>query len=173
MPIFGITASAIEVAPVGYNSIASTSVGATSVSSITFSSIPQTYKHLQIRAVVKPVTGASNIALTTNLSSFARRHQSYFFSGGSGEDSNTSNQFVYTDNNLVAVAIIDILDYANTNKAKTIKSANGYQNGDTSGFFGLIAGLETSTGAITSVTITGATYNLDQMTTISLYGIAG
>jgi hypothetical protein len=168
---YGLGAGGLAV-PVGYNSIASTSVGASSVSSITFSGIPSNYKHLQIRAVIKPA-GSTNIALTTNLSSFARRHQMYFFTGNKGASTDTTNQVVYNDSALVAVAIIDILDYSNTNKYKTIKSNNGYQNGDTSGFFGMITTLETSTGGINSITLTGSSNNMVEMTRVSLYGIAG
>jgi hypothetical protein len=172
MPIFGITASAAGV-PVGYNSIASTTVGATSVPSITFSNIPQNYKHLQIRAVVKAVS-PTNIAFTTNLNTWVGRHQWYFFSGNTGTSRETTdNQFIYNDPNVFAVGIIDYYDYSNTNKAKTFRSQNGYQNGDTAGFYGLISGLETSTGAITSITLTGVTQNIIQNTIVSLYGIAG
>jgi hypothetical protein len=168
---YGLGAGGLAV-PVGYNSIASTTVGASSVPSITFSGIPQNYKHLQIRAVVKPA-GATSIALTTNLSSFARRHQMYFFSGNKGASTDTDNQLIYNDPALVAVGIIDILDYSNTNKYKTIKSMNGYQNGDTFAFFGMITTLETSLSGINSITLTGTTNNMVQMTRVSLYGIAG
>jgi hypothetical protein len=160
-------------APVGYNSIASTTVGATSVPTITFSGIPQNYKHLQIRAVVKAVS-PTNIAFSTNLNSWVGRHQWYFFPGNTGTSREaTDNQFIYNDPNVFAVGIIDYYDYSNTNKAKTFRSQNGYQNGDVASFYGLISGLETSTGAITSITLTGVSYNMIQNTTVSLYGIAG
>jgi len=182
MPIVGSFAAASARAygrgagvalPVGYNSIASTTVGASSVPTITFSGIPQTYKHLQIRAVVKSVS-PTNIALTTNLNSWVGRHQWYFFPGQTGTSREaTDNQFIYQDANVFSVAIIDYYDYSNTNKAKTFRSINGYQNGDVASFYGLVTGLETSTNAITSITLTGVSFNMIQNTTVSLYGIAG
>jgi len=181
MPIVGSFAGASARAyglgagvavPVGYNSIASTTVGATSVPTITFSGIPQTYKHLQIRATIK-TSSPSNVAFTTNLASYVNRHQAFFYPGGKGGSRETDNQFSYQDTNVFAVAIVDYLDYSNTNKSKTFRSQNGYQNGDTASFYGLISGLETSTGAITSITLTGTSYNFVQYTTVSLYGIAG
>jgi hypothetical protein len=67
-------------------------------------------------------------------------------------------------------AIIDILDYTNTNKYKTIRSLDGYDaNG--SGYVTLTSGLWLSTSAITSITLTRST--IQQYAKFALYGIKG
>ena len=71
-PILGIYASQISghlFAPSGaYDSIATTTVGAGGASSITFSSIPSTYTHLQVRITAKGNRGIviENAYLTFN-----------------------------------------------------------------------------------------------------------
>ena len=67
------------------------------------------------------------------------------------------------------MAIIDILDYVNTNKYKTIRSISGHDaNG--SGIVQLGSELWQSTSAITSLA-GGANAGFLQYTTIQLYGI--
>jgi hypothetical protein len=61
-PILGILASGASAAnAVGdYESISTVTVGGTPATEIVFSSIPQTYKHLQIRALVRNNRAAQN-----------------------------------------------------------------------------------------------------------------
>jgi len=74
--------------------------------------------------------------------------------------------------NIFGVAVIDILDYTNTNKYKTTRSLLGYDaNG--SGGIELDSGLWQNTAAITQIDlITGGT-NFQQYTSAALYGIKG
>jgi hypothetical protein len=69
--------------------------------------------------------------------------------------------------------IVDILDYTNTNKNRTIRSLNGFDaNG--SGQVQLVSTLFTSASAITSITIfTYASGNIEQYSSFALYGIKG
>jgi hypothetical protein len=68
--------------------------------------------------------------------------------------------------------VIDILDYANTNKYKTTRLINGRdQNG--SGFIWFNSGLWQNTNAITSLTFTAQNGNYAQYSSFALYGIKG
>ena len=72
-----------------------------------------------------------------------------------------------------AVSIIDILDYANTNKNKTVKALSGVNYNDTTvSSVAIGSGLWLSTAAITSITLTGTGTNWVAGTTISLYGVS-
>ena len=73
--------------------------------------------------------------------------------------------------NVFAANVLDILDYANTNKYKTVKLLAGAdQNG--SGALGLYSGSWRSTSAITSITITPSS-SIAQYSTFELFGIRG
>jgi hypothetical protein len=86
-------------------------------------------------------------------------------------------QRVASDNlsaNIFSGFVIDILDYANTNKYKTIRYLSGYDaNG--SGRVGLGSGSWRSTSAVTSITLQGLEYssNYKQYSSFALYGIKG
>ena len=70
--------------------------------------------------------------------------------------------------------IIDILDYADTNKYKTIRAlSGGDRNG--SGFIELVSSLKDTTSAVTSVALieTDPSYVLTQYSHFALYGIKG
>lgn len=74
------------------------------------------------------------------------------------------------DNGYFSGGIMDILDYTNTNKYKTMRMLEGFdQNG--SGQVYLNSGLWQSTSAITSITITGHNYNYASGSSFALYGI--
>jgi hypothetical protein len=69
MPILGIMASQISghlFAPSGaYDSIATTTLSSPAAS-ITFSSIPATYTHLQIRGIARSTAAAGNVSIAYN-----------------------------------------------------------------------------------------------------------
>jgi hypothetical protein len=98
-------------------------------------------------------------------------------SAGDGGTNNTYMQIGYpltlnsSTANAFGVAIIDILDYANTNKYKTMRSLNGYDvNG--SGFARFNSGYWGSTNAITSLTI-GVVDASDSYATYSSFALYG
>ena len=72
--------------------------------------------------------------------------------------------------NVFGTQIIDILDYANTNKNKTIRSISGIDNNG-SGDVSLTSNLWMNTAAITSFEIGGFGVNLAAGSRIDLYGI--
>ncbi len=184
MPNLGIIASSISGKLTSYESIATTTVGAGGSATVTFSSIPSTYQHLQIRYLAKSGRSqnlAGQMVMRFNGSYAARGHNLY--GDGATAFANSSvpaiGEFALAATGSLAgstfgVGIIDILDYANTNKNKTIRSLTGADiNGSGNIFFS--SQLINSTTAISSITfesLDGGT-NLQQYTQFALYGIKG
>ena len=182
-PILGIWASAQQLRFGGsYESIATVTVGSGGSSTITFSSIPSTYTHLQIRCIARH-TGAdtdNNIYIQYN-SDTASNYSNHFLRGNgaivdAGGAANTANPYVLrvsgasSSANIFGVGVVDILDYANTNKFKTVRSLTGHdQNGSGVVFFN--SSNWRSTSAITSITLFGIGFNIAQYSQFALYGI--
>lgn len=162
-----------------FESIATVTVGSGGASSIEFTSIPGTYQHLQVRGVAKAAGGTSwyNGALTFN-SDTATNYSVHILQGQGTAASaagyvNTSS--IYTpmlaagNKTYFGAWVIDLLDYADTSKYKTVRSFTGTdQNG--SGYVQLTSGSWRSTAAISSVTISLG-LNLVEHSTAALYGI--
>ena len=158
-------------------------VGSAGASTISFTSIPSTYKHLQIRALFG--TGGAGSVYIINFNSDTGNNYSYHYVNGNGASvttgASTSRAFtVVTDNSGAGVttsptaAIIDILDYTSTAKNKTIRSLVGY-DGNGSGDIRLASGLYFATpAAITSVTFSReGSSTLAQNSKFALSGIKG
>ena len=162
-----------------YQSIATVTVGSGGSSSIVFSSIPQTYQHLQIRGITAYPSSANNTSRfyfnsDTTLANY-RNHYLYGSGAavGSGTDGNSANQGVLGDSMTVgpAVWVIDILDYSNTNKNTTMRTLNGYdRNG--SGYIWFGSNLWMNTAAITNIEISPVG-TINQYSQFALYGIKG
>lgn len=168
--------------PSSYESIATiTSTG--SSGDLVFSSIPNTFTHLQIRGMLRTNdTGTfNNQRMRFNSDSTA----SYAFHVLSGDGTTISasgtanagslNDFMRAPSDSVtsgifSVAVIDILDYANTGKFKTVRILQG---GDINagGNVGLNSGLWMKTDAITTITITPSGGTAINRSTFALYGI--
>lgn len=191
-PVLGIWASAQQSAFVvtgSYESIATVTVGSGGASNIEFSSIPSTYTHLQIRLTAEgiPASGASVVSLDVVLNSDTSTNYSWHRIYGSGSGSGNADSaasssytlgglinFNTSVDNIYAGGVIDILDYANTNKYKTLRSLSGYDaNG--SGYVAFLSGNWRSTSAITNIKIytNDRSYTFRQYTTFALYGIKG
>jgi hypothetical protein len=185
-PILGIIASSKLVASTSYESIA-TATGTGSSGTITFSSIPSTYKHLQVRINAR-VTGAniaSSMRINNDSSSLYARH-ALFGTGANpvsaaGSASQTSISWIdfITGSNstsgMQGVGILDIHDYASTTKTKTVRLLGGMDtnNGSDGGLITLQSGLYNSTTAITRLDFLAVASNWTTTTTFSLYGIRG
>jgi hypothetical protein len=175
--ILGIVASSKLSAPPGaYESIA-TATGTGSSGTITFSSIPSTYKHLQIRGLVLSAgTDTAQIRFNSDTGSNYTRHR-IFGNGTTATASGSANTtFIILNegstSTLPNTFIVDVADYASTTKNKTVRSFSGIdQNG--SGNVGLFSGVWRNTAAITSVTVFLNSGNYDTTSVISLYGIKG
>jgi hypothetical protein len=179
-PILGIYASQISghlFAPSGaYDSIATTTVGAGGASSITFSSIPSTYTHLQLRMMSIGNALANNSGtMAFNSDTTGSNYYTHYIIGNGATitaDSNNANFTPFTVGVAAspAVGIIDIFDYANTNKYKTVRELNGYDaNG--SGRMNFDSVLWSNTAAINSITLSFSTFQ--QNSSFALYGIKG
>jgi hypothetical protein len=175
-PNLGIIASSISghlFTLVGnYDALATVTVPSGGLSSVTFAGIPQTgYSHLQVRIMAVTNTTA-NSATTTFNGTNGRTH----WLTGNGSTTQAAGDatkifFPLTQGSTTApcVGIMDILDYANTNKYKTTRALEGYDaNG--SGNVSLTSGLWQSTSAINSITIT-AVGTFNQYSQFALYGV--
>lgn len=186
MPILGILASSFAAAG-DYESIATVTVGSGGASSVTFSSIPSTYAHLQIRYTARQNTFGA-LWLTYNGDTSVNNYTTHrLFGDGTavtsqGWGTGTFKQFVSgiagnTDlANTFGVGVVDILDYANTSKFTTSRSLSGVDfNGFTphSGQIFLSSGLWVNTAAVTSILIEPQNPNFLQHSTFALYGIKG
>lgn len=167
-------------------SIDTQTVGAGGAANIEFTNIPQTYTHLQLRGIAR-FTGASvetnmRIQFNNDTSSVYTNHLviGNGSSAGSGNDINIAYSIINSSPNGNATAsifsanIIDILDYTNTNKFKTMKNLTGWDhNGGINNSVGLWSGLWRSTNAITSIKLTPGSGNFAQYSSFALYGIKG
>jgi hypothetical protein len=91
-----------------------------------------------------------------------------------GANSSFSNFFVGTTGNAASTFganVIDILDYANTNKYTTSRSLSG-MDANGSGYVQFFSGLWMNTAAVTTITITGDS-NFQEYSSFALYGIKG
>jgi hypothetical protein len=164
-----------------YQSIATTTVGAGGASTITFSSIPSTYKHLQVRALAKGATSDATGSFTFN--SDTATNYSWHIVGGQGTvtssaaSTSSSSMKAFGYNRGLGgtgdvVFVIDILDYADANKYKTIRSLWGVDSNGT-GEVALVSGNWRSTSAVTSMVFTPSGGTFSQYTHFALYGIKG
>lgn len=185
-PILGILASQItgHLGPVwttsDYESISTVTVGSGGSSSISFTSIPSTYKHLQVRFLVRSTTTNGDVSFFVNSTLFSSRRHTIFgdgttASGGSDTANAIARQTQSTDTaSTFAVSIIDILEYANTNKYKTIRELGGF-NTNGSGALNMTTMLIQNTAAITSVKLEPytASGSFAEYSHFALYGIKG
>lgn len=197
MPVLGILASSnYQRINLAYDSIATTTVGAGGSSSVTFSSIPSTYTHLQVRVLAQ-----------TNRATYPLDEMKVTFNSDSG--SNYAWHNIQTDprqaypNGVVAAGgatqtsiqqlalcssvvtngfaggVLDILDYASVNKNKTLRYFGGTAGSayvssyiTPVGFFsGLWMNSSTAISSITLVPTFGS--NFTQYSSFALYGIKG
>lgn len=160
-----------------YESIQTYTVGAGGQATVTFSSIPSTYSHLQIRALVKPATTSTWLLTRFNGSSASKYAYHELLGSGaaaSAAGAGTQNTMISMDNMSNAnfgAAVIDVLDYSNTNKYKTLRSLAGQDNNG-SGYIGLYSGFYwNDTTAISQIDLTMSSGNLAQYSSFALYGI--
>jgi len=191
-PILGIYASQISghlFAPSGaYDSIATTTVGAGGTSSITFSSIPSTYTHLQIRGIGRTNRSANGdySLVRLNSDSSTSNYTSHYLQGNGS--SAASGAYVQSfagglwsrwgaasdGSSIFGAGVMDILDYANTSKYKTLRDLGGLETNTSNSQINFESTMWLSTSAITSITIVpGAGTSWDQYTQFALYGIKG
>ena len=158
-------------------------VGSGGSASVTFSSIPSTYTHLQIRGIIRQSTGGFDQALAQFNSDTGNNYARHTLLG----DGSTASAEATASTNKVSFAVIpgsnqtasvfgatvvDILDYTNTNKYTTTRALAGVDNNG-SGYDWFSSGLWQNTAAITTITITPGAGNFVEYTQFALYGIKG
>jgi hypothetical protein len=161
--------------PSSYESIASADLNG--ISTTTFSSIPSTYKHLQLRFLGIESSLASTFRLRFNGDTGANYARHWLYGDGSsataGGTASTSVIDVGSKLGILTepcVGIIDIQDYTSTSINKTVRSFSGHdRNG--AGEVGLYSGVWLNTSAITSITFFASAGNQNSGATIALYGI--
>lgn len=187
-PILGVLASSKLVASGSFESIATLNGTGTSAL-VTFSSIPSTYKHLQIRTSIRNLTTGTSFRTVYGLLN-GDSGTNYTRHGlvGDGSAISISNTAAGSSPgfqmlnaaadgsstaNVMGVAIIDILDYASTSKYKTIRMSTGVDfNG--SGRTAIVSSLWLSTSAVNSISFEDPVGNgFTTSSTFSLYGIKG
>lgn len=155
---------------------------------VEFSSIPSTYKHLQVRGIILNAPTGDNVAIRLGNGSIdtGSNYASHQIQGDGASvtaAASTSQNAAYLSGLCQASSIYpfafvyDILDYANTNKNKTIRGLSG-QDGNGSGTatawrITFTSGLWQSTSAVTNLRIYLPAGNMGQYTQIALYGIKG
>jgi hypothetical protein len=164
--------------------IATTLVGSGGAASVEFSNIPQGYKHLQIRGIVRYAGAAGNnpMYLTLNNDSGSNYSWHGVYGNGATASAGASINQSRIDIDRIAGAnaasdifgtfVIDILDYANTSKFKTTRNLGGIdQNG--SGFIFFESGSWRNTAAVNTIKFVPPSDNFVQHSRFSLYGIKG
>ena len=163
----------------------------TGTGTASFTSIPGTYKHLQIRATVKNTAATtSEYGLTLRFNSdTGSNYSQHLLLGAGGASALTASQNTgitgiqvgdiignsYPER-LFTSMILDIPDYTNTGKYKTTRSFYGYTN-NSSGqtYVGMCTGSWFNTNAITSIDIISSNNfrNSGAPSTLYLYGMKG
>ncbi len=182
-PILGTIASSWKSEIGNYYSISSETLSSTS-STITFSSIPSTYKHLELRLTTRSsINGVSGQLRFNNDTG-----NNYFFAeqyvektAGANSRANSSSTslsyFPVTNspaaNNFFGVSIVQIPNYTNLNWHKAFTSIQGWHDNELnspSGYTSFRTGSWYSTSAINLITITvSGVYAVGS--TFALYGI--
>ena len=174
------------IAPLtSYESIQTVTVGAGGQSSASFTVIPATYKHLQVRAFMqnnRGTFGTSTYLLRINSDSGSNYYNHVLAGSGSTASASAYSDTAVNPNDasgtgvsgVFGVSVIDILDYTNTNKNTTVRMLNGVDVNGSGGFVSLNSALWNNTAAITTLTITPAHGTLwNQYSSFALYGIKG
>jgi hypothetical protein len=166
----------------GYDALYSTTVPSGGAALISFSGIPQGYAHLQLRMTIKN-TGSSSTQyiypIRFNGDTAANYSSHYINANGStvaaSGNANQSGFNFYFDwpaniSNTFGIGIMDILDYADTDKFKTIRTLTGFDaNG--SGQLAFNSSAWRSTNAIDSISFAFNADSFAQHTEFSLYGV--
>lgn len=168
------------------DALATVTVPSGGVSSITFAGIPQGYKHLQIRGIWKdnrPTFTYDNMLLQYNGDTSTTTYAAHQLEG----DGSSASAAAFTSSSGTGIAypqtvpnnsvanvfgafVIDILDYADTNKYKTNRVLSGFDSNG-AGRVSLASGLWINTNAITSITLAGFNGSWVQYSQFALYGV--
>lgn len=165
----------------GAYELISTTVLSSTAASVSFSSIDQTYKHLQIRMAARGTSASFDVQTRLRLNtdsagnyarhalygdgssviSFANTAQTGITVAWIPDSSNTANAFAGT--------VIDVLDYASSSKNTTVRSLTG--QAATNNSVVLASGLWLNTAAVSQVDLLPLSGSFAIGSRFSLYGI--
>jgi hypothetical protein len=169
-----------------FQSIASYTLSS-SQSTITFSSIPTTYQHLQIRYLARDTTStvdANSLLLRFNGDSGSNYTRHYFYSDGASlnigyvAQTNIDGGVVVGGGlaaNCFGAGVIEILDAKDTSKFTTVRTISNAESnyGGNKNYVMLQSGLWRDVSAINSITVTTNGTSFAQYSQVALYGIMG
>jgi hypothetical protein len=175
-------------APGSYESI-QTITATGGETSFNFTSIPSTYKHLQIRGISRDTTasgGASAVVLTLNSDTGSNYslHRVNTYDGTTFNVQGLANwPYIFlpaqpndlTSANCFMSVIIDIIDYASTTKNKTVRIFGGSETNaaDATSSTAIESGAWRSLSAVTSLQVKANSTSFKAGSTFALYGIKG
>jgi len=154
-------------------------------SSITFSSIPSTYKHLQVRLLTRlTATGTTPNDFKLNINGTTSTYRDHHINGnGSTVTANNDTTTYFPIYNFpragqladtFGAAILDFHDYASTTKNKVFRMISGFDdNTGGNGQIWLYSGLWVSTNAIDQLVFAPQSGNFKSGTTFAIYGMVG
>jgi hypothetical protein len=178
----GILAASGGAQLLGMEQIATT-ILTTETATINFSSIPNTYKHLQLRMVARQDGGYVNMDIEVKMNGASSGYSSHRILGyGSGVNSYTSpysssirlasiGNSAYSNN--YSGYILDFLDYGNTTTNKTMRYFGGMYDQQSQYTVNMGSGALYSTSAISSISLQNTTGNFLRYSRFSLYGAKG
>ena len=172
---YGLGAGGVGIGD--FESIATTTVGSGGATEVIFSSIGSTYTHLQLRCLARNSVTSGNLRIQFNSDSATNYsgHQIYADGASTAAYGGANVAYIEASNmpsnaNIFSAHIIDILDYANTNKFKTTRTLHGYDlNG--SGLIQYFSGSWRSTSAISTVRVFAGNNSFAEYSQIALYGV--
>lgn len=169
----GLSAGALE--------LIQTTILASSTSSVTISSIPSTYRHLQLRILTRDSANSFDYMVFRLNGDSGNNYARHLLRGNgtslfSSANTTLSNGFLGTianNTNTFSATIADILNYSSTTSNKTIRSLSGQHS--TTNMIGLYSGLWMNTAAVNSLTVTSNNGSVSFVagSRFSLYGIRG
>ena len=165
-----------------YESIATVNVGSGGQATISFTSIPSTFKHLQVRGISRATSGNQYLKVQLNNDTAANyTYHEIFGTGASvGADKATAQTGALAMSSVAgsvgsgffAAIIIDLLDYTNTNKYKTLRDLDGFDYNST-GQIVFNSGLWLSTAVVNRLDLIPNASTFAQYSSFALYGIKG
>ena len=172
-----------------YQSIATVTVGSGGAASASFTSIPATYTHLQLRWIGRASQANTGLGVYMRINNNTGSNYARHSLRGNGSAASATSSVSTTEISLGGVpgssspsgmfgaGIIDILDYTNTNKYKTIRSMQGTNQNTTAddNIFFVSGFMFANTNAVTQIDVVADSTGVGfvEYSQFALYGIKG
>jgi hypothetical protein len=183
--IAGLLTGGVPVSLTDYESIATVTVGAGGQATISFTSIPSTYSHLQLRySAHSEGVGADYTLVNIRLNNDSGSNYVYHRLIGNGTAASANSATSQTamlgtwipDDlsmaNSYGSAVVDVIDYTSVNKNTTLRILGGFNMNTADGLIGLFSGLWLNAAAVNRIDLTTLSgQDFDQYSSFALYGI--